>query len=447
MNNLELASIDDRFTEHSSMVYRDEHHQLKILLHVTREISKEIQLDRLLLIIMNEVRKALKADRCTVFLLDEDKNELWSKVAHGEKEIRFSKQLGVAGYVAKTGEILNISDAYSDSRFNQEIDRKTGYRTLNMLTYPMTNKRNEIIGVFQVLNKYSGNFSEQDEELLAAISWIAAAQIENAQLYEQQRQAFNSFVETLANTIDARDPLTAGHSKRIELYSNEVAQIIDLPPQRQELLRYAALLHDYGKISLSDAVLKNSGGLSEEEYSQMRSHPAITRSLLETIYLPKNLKELPIIAGAHHEKVDGSGYPEGLKFEQIPFEARLLAVVDAFDAMTSSRRYSDRIIDFEKVVRTLEEDSGSHFDPYFVEAFKKITLDRLVAILEYEVQHLIEPEDAALLAHFTINDLLRALRSEQKNPVTAGEGDFVAIFQKYYHREHLENEPQTSEHS
>lgn len=435
MNSMELVSFDKNFSGDQGFDEIDEHQRLTVLLNVTHEISKEIQLDRLLLIIMDEVRKALTADRCTVFLLDEEKNELWSKVAHGEKEIRFPAKLGIAGYVASTGEILNIKDAYSDGRFNQEIDRQTGYRTRNMLTFPMRNKLSEVIGVFQVLNKRIGSFNHQDEELLAAISSIASAQIENAQLYEQQRKTFNSFVETLASTIDARDPLTAGHSKRIALYSEELAKIVNLRPERREVLRYASLLHDYGKISLSDAILKNNRRLTEEQYSQMRSHPAITRTILEKIYLPKSLRDLPRIAGAHHEKVDGSGYPDGLTYDEIPLEARILAVVDAFDAMTSIRRYSDRIIDFEKVVRTLENDSGAHFDRFFVEAFKKIPLDRLVLILEDEAIELIEPEDLHDLADYDINDLLKEMRPDFS--AAPGEPVIRHIFEKYYTRQHL----------
>lgn len=439
MTNLELVSVDNRYIEINQPEYTDEHQRLSVLLNVTREISKEIQIDRLLFTIMDEVRKALNADRCTVFLLDEENDELWSKVAHGEREIRFPRRKGIAGYVATTGEILNIADAYADKRFNYEIDQKTGYRTRNMLTFPMTNKLNEIIGVFQVLNKIAGNFNQKDEELLSAISSISATQIENAQLYEQQRKTFNSFVETLASTIDARDQQTAGHSQRIAQYSDEVAKIINLPPERREVLRYASLLHDYGKVSLSDEILKNNRRLTEEQYNQMRSHPAITRNILEKIYLPKNLRDLPKIAGSHHEKVDGSGYPQGLTQKEIPFEARLLAVVDAFDAMTSSRRYSDRIIDFEKVIHTLEIDSGSHFDSFFVEAFKKMPLNRLVEILEYEAQDLLSPLDVAFLSDFNINDLLFAMR---KSPFERGmiQQKVVDKFKKYYQRRHLRKE-------
>jgi HD-GYP domain-containing protein (c-di-GMP phosphodiesterase class II) len=446
MNHLRIASVAPGFEGH--LISSDnEQRQLNVLLNVTRQIYKELHLDQLLTTIMDEVRKALNADRCTVFLLDEEKGELWSKTAHGEKEIRFPKNLGVAGYVAMTDEILNIRDAYADPHFNPEIDRQTGYHTRNLLTFPMKNKLGKTIGVFQVLNKLSGHFREIDEEILATISSIAATQIENAQLYEKQRQlndelrcmyeqqqqTFISFVQTLASTIDARDPLTAGHSHRIALYCDEVAKILNMDQNRREVLHYAALLHDYGKISLRDVILKNRKRFNQSQYTEMRGHPAITKRILEKIYLPEKWKDLPKIAGAHHEKLDGTGYPEGLKGAEIPPEARLLTIVDAFDAMTSNRRYSNRIIDFQKVIRTLENDSDSHFDGYFVNAFKQIQLDQVVKILEYESPESLETNDLKFLANFTIQDLLDEISGNihQKSKVTE-------IFNKYYHREHLE---------
>ena len=204
---------------------RKQHERLRLLFNVTRNITRELTIDRLLLRIMDEVKNVLNCDRCSVFIMDEENQELWARVAHGEDEIRFPSHLGIAGYVATTGETLNIPDAYADHRFNPNIDKQTGYRTRNMLTIPMRNKMRDIIGVFQALNKFGGPFTSQDEELLDAIGAISAGQIENAQLYEEQKKTFDSFIETLATTIDARDPMTAGHSKRIAMYADEIARV------------------------------------------------------------------------------------------------------------------------------------------------------------------------------------------------------------------------------
>ncbi len=127
--------------------------------------------------------------------------------------------------VFKSGEILNIPDAYKDDRFNPEIDKKTGYHTKSILCLPMKNKMQETIGVFQVLNKKEGGFNGDDEDLLSAIALIAASAIENAQLYEDQKRSFISFIETLATTLDTRDYITAGHSRRVAFIHNEIATI------------------------------------------------------------------------------------------------------------------------------------------------------------------------------------------------------------------------------
>jgi len=410
--------------------YQEEHRRLTVLFNITRNISTELKLDKLLYILMDEVKKALKADRCTVFLLDKEKNELWSKVAHGENEIKFDSHLGIAGYVATTGDILNIPDAYADQRFNREIDKKTGYKTKNMLTFPMRNKRGEIIGVFQVLNKFEDAFTKEDEQLLDAISTISATQIENAQLYEEQKKTFDSFIETLASTIDARDPLTAGHSQRIAQYADCIAQKMNISINRRNILRYAALLHDYGKIAIRDAVLTKRGRLTVEEYNHIKEHPAYTQSILEKINFSGDYKSIPIIAGAHHEKIDGTGYPRGLIGEDIPIEARILAVADVFDALTSRRHYRNRM-ELEKVIEILENNSGSHFDTNCVKAFKKIKLNDLLLILEDDSSEFIDSEDLNFFSKFNIMDLL----DRQNGKAKTDENRFIAVtFNKYYNK-------------
>lgn len=417
-------------------IYQEEHQRLTVLFNITRNISTELKLDKLLLLIMDEVRKALKADRCTVFLLDEEKSELWSKVAHGEREIRFPSNLGIAGYVATTGRVLNIPDAYADPRFNREIDKKTGYHTQNMLTFPMRNKLGEIIGVFQVLNKFSGSFTREDEQMLDAISAIAATQLENAQLYEEQKKTFESFVETLASTIDARDPLTAGHSNRIALYSEELAKKLNLPQKRREMIRYAALLHDYGKIAIREAVLCKKGSLTIDEYCHIQEHSSFTKNILEKINFSRDFREVPKIAAAHHEKIDGSGYPDGLKGDQIPLESRILAVADVFDALTSKRHYRDRM-EFESVMNIIESDTGSHFDIRVVNALKSIRLDLLLKILEKDTAaHLING-DLKYLAHFDVGHLLIVVR---QGPLNGEENKMIRLFYNYYDREYLKND-------
>ncbi|MBN1542362.1 GAF domain-containing protein [candidate division KSB1 bacterium] len=415
-------------------LYRREHEKLKILLNITRNISRELDLNNLLKLIMDEVKSVLQCDRCTVFVLNRESDELWSRVAHGEKEIRFPSHLGIAGYVATSGQVLNIPDAYADERFNPNIDKKTGYRTRTIIAVPMRNKLGEIIGVFQALNKLGGPFTEDDEELLDAISSIAATQIENAQLYAEQKKTFDSFVETLATTIDARDPLTAGHSRRIALYADQIAQVVHLDDSERQVLRTAALLHDYGKIAVREAILTKDGKLTPDEFKHIQDHPHYTRSILEKINFSRELKQVPIIAASHHEKLDGSGYPDGLSEREIPKLGKILAVVDVFDALTSKRHYRDRM-NLKQVLDILSEGGGTHFDDFFLAAFKKIPLNRLIEILEDDHRDVLDPQDLEDLAETDIAALLLAL--ENPNP-DKHQQTIVKKFNRYYSRAYLQ---------
>ncbi len=424
---------------HELEQYRKQHQRLKLLFNITRNITRELAIDKLLFRIMDEVKNVLDCDRCSVFILDEEKDELRARVAHGEEEIRFPSHLGIAGYVASTGEILNIPDAYADRRFNPNIDKQTGYRTRNMLTTPMRNKMGEIIGVFQALNKFGGPFTQDDEELLDAIGAISAAQFENARLYEEQKKTFDSFIETLATTIDARDPMTAGHSKRIAMYADEIAQVVKLTDSEREVLRTSALLHDYGKIAVREAVLTKKGKLTPEEFKHIQGHPEFTRTILEKIHFSRDLRDVPKIAGAHHEKLDGTGYPQGLTDKEIPKLSKILAVCDVFDALTSKRPYRDRM-DFFKVMTIINDGAGKDFDDFFVAALKKIRLDKMLRILEDENYEKIRPADLRYLSSYILSDLIPCYAAAAP---TADQQKLLRVFSRYYSLEYLrESSPQ-----
>ena len=244
------------------------------LLKVGRTIALETNLDNLLTIIAQEIKLALDADRCTVFLLDEEKNELWSKVALGmnTKEIRFDSSLGLAGHVATTGETVNIKEAYKDKRFNKEIDKKSGYVTKSILCMPIRNMSHQIVGVFQVLNKKDGYFTEKDEDLLIAIGSSAGIALENATLFNKQKQfieeqklLLSSFVDTLSASIDARDKITSGHSKRVTMYTMLICDKLNFDDKQKEVIRQASLLHDIGKIGIRDSVLQKEGKLTDRK--------------------------------------------------------------------------------------------------------------------------------------------------------------------------------------
>ena len=412
---------------------QEENKRHRSLLEVTQSLSSVIDLESLLFRIMDVVRENLSADRCTVFLLDTETNELWSKAAIGVKdEIRFPADVGIAGHVASTGEILNIPDAYADSRFNPEIDKKTGYKTNNMLTMPMCNNQNEVIGVFQVLNRREGPFTEDDEELLSAISLIAASAIENAILYTEVRRSFVSFIETLSSTLDARDYITSGHSRRVTLYSVQIARLMRLPAKEINLIRYSAMLHDIGKLGVPEIVLFKNKKLSEDEYEIIKQHAVLSKGILSKIQFRKDLREVPAIASSHHEKIDGTGYPEGLKGDSIPRGGKILAVCDVFDALTSRRQYRDRM-ELDKVIDLLENETGSSFEPFVVYHFKNIPLNVLIEILEFGHNTNLDKDDLEYLKKFKLSDIVEVL----KNGAESDEDKKLEkVFLQYYQRKY-----------
>ncbi|TLY26767.1 MAG: GAF domain-containing protein [Nitrospirae bacterium] len=189
-------------------------------------MSTERDLGVLLEEIVEHARSVVEADRGSIFLLDKDKNELWSKVAQGAREIRFPADKGIAGHVAQTKKPLNIPDAYADPRFNPAVDKATGYRTRNMLTVPMLSTKDEVVGVLQVLNKaQDATFDAEDEEMLLALGGQAASAIENAILYDEINKLFEGFIAASVVAIESRDPT------------------------------YASLLHDFGKGGVREHVL------------------------------------------------------------------------------------------------------------------------------------------------------------------------------------------------
>lgn len=412
---------------------KEERERLHTLLNITKNLSAEINLEKLLIKIMEEVRKTLNADRCTVFLYDDNTDELWSKVAIGlDDEIRFQADKGIAGHVWKTGEVVNIPDAYKDTRFNPEVDKKTGYKTKSILTMPLQNFSNDVIGVFQVLNRKSGSFTRDNENLLSAISFIAASAIENAILIEEQKKSFTSFIETLSTTLDTRDYITAGHSRRVTLYALEIARIMKFDQEQMEIIRIAGLLHDIGKIGVPEVVLFKDRKLSEDEYEIIKRHANLTKSILNKIHFLKKYRAIPEIAASHHERIDGKGYPEGLNGDNIPLEGKILAVADVFDALTSRKPYQDRM-GLDEVMEIIKNDTGTAFEPFVVYNFKFIRLNKLILILEFGHTEEMDKDELKILESHTLSDIIEIRTKAGKS---ASELEVENVFMRYYLREY-----------
>jgi len=363
--------------------YEDMLRRSEALMQVSQIISGKLELRELLTVLARQCSWLLNADRSTVWLHDEDRGEIWTIVGEGlTDEIRMPVGLGIAGNVAKTQQTLNIADPYSHPLFNPEVDKQTGYVTKSILCMPLHNKKGDLIGVYQVLNKLDhAHFTQKDEELLASLSGSAAVAIENARLYEDQKKQFNSFIEVLASSVDAKDPTTADHSKMVTGVAVALAKELGYPPQKIEFIRVAAVVHDYGKIAIPDAILRKPGRLTPEEFKLMRSHAAKTIEILSRVYFTKEMRDVPKVAGMHHERMDGTGYPLGLKDGEIRQEGRILAVADELHALQErpyKRGFTPReaLAECKKLTAThigrFGDEEGAHLDIEVVDALERI---------------------------------------------------------------------------
>ncbi|MCM1339646.1 MAG: GAF domain-containing protein [Muribaculaceae bacterium] len=408
------------------------------LVKISRSITAVSDIDELLRVIAEETKNAIRADRCTVFLLDKDTDELWSKVALGldsSQEIRFPADKGLAGYVVKTGESINIAEAYDDPRFNPEVDKETGYRTKTILCMPIINNNREIMGALQVINKIDGVFTKNDEDLLIAIGGSASIALENAQLFDKQLQMyheqkllFESFINTLATSIDARDKITAGHSARVRQYSTLLATEVGMEPKDIGLLEKAATLHDIGKIGIRDSVLQKDGKLTDEEYKHIQEHVRITHNILNKIYMSSDFRLITEMACSHHEKWDGSGYYRHLKGEEITLGGRILAVADVFDAITSKRHYRDKM-PIVNVIDILLKGAGSHFEKNLVDVFLSISLNKIIRVFLSESNGKIKPADDVFLSKWNLLDVYNLSGAES---LSEDEKLVLNLFNIYY---------------
>jgi HD-GYP domain-containing protein (c-di-GMP phosphodiesterase class II) len=357
-----------------------------------RLIAAETRLDALLTIIAEEVRHILAADRCSVFLVDPYKGELWTKVALGmdEKILRIPMGQGIAGFVAKTGSAVNIRDAYRDTRFTQDLDRITGYQTRSVIAVPLKGRDGRAVGVFEVLNKSKGAFTDEDEGLLRILATMAASFIENATLYDDLRRSHLETIYRMALVAEYRDQKDTGkHLRRMSRFSGILASSMGLSYHDAEDIRYAAPLHDVGKVAIPDSILRKPGKLTPEEYDEMKRHTIYGSHMLANAE-SRLLRLAAKIAVAHHEHYDGSGYPYALKGEAIPLEARIVSVADVFDALVSKRVYKEGWT-VEDARKYIKEQEGKLFDPEVINCLFK-SFDEILAAMDEENRRIVEDE-------------------------------------------------------
>jgi putative nucleotidyltransferase with HDIG domain len=342
--------------------------RLEHLIEVTKFVNSTLELKKLLDSILQISTDTLNAEAGSIFLVDEEKNELVIAAATGEKkekikEIRIPVGVGVVGWVVREEKPVLIADAQKDPRFYRQADQKTEFLTRSIIAVPLKTK-DRVTGVVEVLNKKNSElFNEEDMGLLQALANQAAVAIENAKLYENLRQFFLNTVKTLAAAIETKDIYTKGHSERVTEFSLLIAREMGFSDRELENVRLAAILHDIGKIGVDESILRKPAKLTNEEYAEVKKHPANGAKILESI---PELNEIIPAMKHHHERFDGHGYPDGLSGKNIPYIARIISIADTFDAMSSDRPYR-KGLPFDTCIEEIRRCAGTQFDPDITE--------------------------------------------------------------------------------
>lgn len=487
---------------------------LEKVLEIGRALASEKNLDTLLDLVLSHARRLTGADGASIYTRDPNGKlyfRLWqnfSSKTTSNAQKTLAGDYSVAGYVARSGESVNIKDAYAipddaPYKFNPASDSSIGYRTRSMLTLPLTNKIDEVVGVLQLINRKANHetylksdedfsdkvllFEEDSIAIAMALAGQAGVALENSILYEDIEKLFEGFIRASVQAIEARDPTTAGHSFRVAGFTERLGKSVDasdlqsvrsilFSKDQMRELRYAALLHDFGKVGVRENVLVKAnklyphqldlieqrfqyartslgrhafrkildlfedgnitkeelsarkkeieqmladedqrlqhyieviiqanlptvlqqeasadleavakytfpdhdgrstpllekfefsslmlskGTLSPDERQQIESHVSHTFDFLSLIPWTKNLSGLPDIAFAHHEKLDGSGYPRGLGPKDIPVQSRIMTIADIFDALTAPDRPYKKAIPVERALDILSEEASS----------------------------------------------------------------------------------------
>jgi HD-GYP domain-containing protein (c-di-GMP phosphodiesterase class II) len=319
---------------------------------------------------MEAACQLMEAEVASLLLLDSGTKKLYFEVALGDNEdtlkmITLDLGKGIAGWVAKQGKPLIVNHPEKDPRFLKEIDGKTKFKTRNLVCVPIKVKK-KVIGVLEAVNKRGGEgFNKDDLSLFSSLADQVAIALDNARLYHDLEETFFETAESLAEAIEKRDPYTGGHTKRVGEYSLAIAKYLKLNRMERKWLKIASALHDIGKIGIEDRILRKPQQLNHDEFDAIKLHSNMGADILKHI---RQLKEIIPGVKYHHEKMNGKGYPEGLKGEKIPILAKIVAVADTYDAMTTDRPYR-AALPRETAIKELRKCAGTQFDRKVVEAF------------------------------------------------------------------------------
>jgi len=349
--------------------------ELSTLYEVGKSLIAELDREPLLKQIVDRVSNLLRAQKTSLMTYDTETNNLKIEVSSGldkgmERSLAVELGSGPSGYCGLMRQPLLVEDISEDARFQKFA--VPFYLGKSFLCVPLV-ARDELIGVLNIADKANGEvFNQSELDFVVTMTSQASIAIDNARLYENVKQAYLNAVRSLMGALEKKDLYTRGHSERVTKYCSLLADALKMPEEEKENLLTASSLHDIGKIGISEGILNKEGGLTDEEYDIIKTHPAMGEQILMPLDFLSNAVDL---VRHHHEREDGRGYPDGLSSEGLTTGMRILIVADAFDAMTSKRSYRSSL-PMEKVISELEKGRGTQFHAEVVDAFVSILKHR-----------------------------------------------------------------------
>ena len=359
--NSYLAEIEDLNTKLSKKFS-----EMAALYETVKITGSFLDIEDVLSSVFNNIVKTLEAEIGYLMLFDPGEEVLTIKRAHGLtkdviKRTRIKMGESIAEMVAQSGEPMIIRRG-TDALQNKGRKR---YGYINCICALLKTKK-RLIGIINLNRKRDSEpFTEDDLNLLSTMAHEAATAIENVSLYRDLCEGYLSTVHAMISALEVKDPYIKGHSDAVARYAVAIAKRLNISPQGIETIEMAALLHDIGKIGIHEDILNKPGKLDEEDWKEMKKHPEIGLKILNGVNFPWDIR--PVIYH-HHERYDGKGYPAGIKGKEIPLGARIIAVADSYDSITSERAYR-KGLSKKAAIKELERVAGAQLDPEIVGVF------------------------------------------------------------------------------
>lgn len=361
------GELEDKNTNLEKVVAR-----LSTLYKVGLAINSNMDNENIFRLIVDTTVETLHADIGYIIIHDKQKDLFRVNTLIGHNDVPKGdiylpiKSSSVSGWVLGNAKPLLIADINEAPQFDRFS--ALGYERKTLICAPLIVK-DEVIGTITVVNKNDGStYTNEELGLLTTIAAQASIAIKNATLYEDQQRTYLNTIHALVSAIEASDSYTRGHSERVTRYSIAIAKKMGLSADRLKIMERAAILHDIGKIGINVALLHKVERLTPADVTDLQQHPNIGIKILEPIEF---LNDVRLCIVQHHERYDGKGYPNGLAGEELLLESRILAIADAFDAMTSDRPYR-KALSLEIATAELVDNAGTQFDPAIVPHFVEI---------------------------------------------------------------------------